>query len=244
MFCPLSLSVLVHVVVIPLVVPAGHVVHPLLVVEVPSYGLLDALLELQAGLPSELPFEFGGVDGVSHVVSGAVSDVGDEVEVSVLRSSEQPVDGPYEDVYDVDVLPLVESSDVVCLGNESFVEDGVDGARVVLDVEPVTHVLPLSVDGQRAAVPYVVDEERYEFLGELVWSVVVGAVCHDGGHAVGVVECADEVVAAGLACGVGAVRAVLGGLTEELVSVDLVCADVGLPALWASHLERPVDLVG
>ena len=49
----------------------------------------------------------------------------------------------------------------------------------------------------------VVDEERDELLGELIGAVVVGAVGHDGGHAVGVVERTHKVVAAGLAGRIG-----------------------------------------
>ena len=44
---------------------------------------------------------------------------------------------------------------------------------------------------------YVVDEERYQLLWELVGTVVVGAVGHDGGHPVGVMVGAYEVVRAG-----------------------------------------------
>ena len=65
----------------------------------------------------------------------------------------------------------------------------------------------------------VVDEQRYQFLRELVWAVVVGAVGHDGGQAVGVVEGAYEVVAAGLGGAVGAMGLVFQVLGEELVAI-------------------------
>ena len=56
-------------------------------VEVPPYGLLDTLLELQAGLPAELFLQLRGVDGVAHVVAGTVGDVGDEVHVLTFAAS-------------------------------------------------------------------------------------------------------------------------------------------------------------
>lgn len=68
----------------------------------------------------------------------------------------------------------------------------------------------------------VVDEERNQFLRELVGPVVVGAVGHDSRHSVGVMEGTHEMVGAGLAGTVWRVRIVLGGLIEEILSVSLV----------------------
>lgn len=58
-------AVFVHVVVVALVVSGGDVVHPVLMIEVPADGLLDALLKLQGWFPPELALELAGVDGVA-----------------------------------------------------------------------------------------------------------------------------------------------------------------------------------
>ena len=195
----MMLSVFVHLVVIFFVVTRGDVVHPLLMVKIPTDSFLYTFFKLQARFPTQFSLEFGGVNGIAHVMTGTVGDVCDEVEVFAFCSSEQSVNSFDEHSYDVDVLPLVESSDVVCFGDDSVVEDGVDGTCVVFHIEPVSYVLSLAIYGQWFAVSNVVDEERYEFFRELVWSVVVGAVGDDCGHAVCVVECPDEVVAAGFA---------------------------------------------
>ena len=244
-------SSLVHLLVVLLVLAGGDAVHPLLVVEVPAHGLLDALLELEARLPAELALQLAAVDGVAHVVPLAVGHVGDQVHVLALGASEQAVHRPDQHPHDVDVLPLVEAPDVVGLGDSALVEYQVDRPRVVLHVEPVAHVLALPVDRKRLAVAYVVDEQRYQLLRELVGAVVVGAVGHYRGHAVGVVVGAHEVVGARLARAVGAVRAVLRLLGEELLPEGQVLparrgrrAERGLHALGARHLQGPVDLVG
>ena len=117
-----------------------------------------------------------------------------------LWVAEQAVDSLYYDLDEVDVLPLVEAADVVGVGGLPLMEDYVDVAGIVLDEEPVTHVLALAVDGQRLAVADVVNEEGDQLLRELVGTVVVGAVRHDGRHTVCVVVCAYEMVAAGLGC--------------------------------------------
>ena len=109
--------------------------------------------------------------------------------------AEHAVDSADYHLYEVDVLPLVETAYVVGLGHAAFVEDEVDCAGVVLDIQPVAHVLALAIDGQGPAVADVVDEQRDELLRELVRAVVVGAVGHERGHPVGVVVGPHEMVA-------------------------------------------------
>ena len=194
-------------------------VHPLLVFEVPAHGFFDALLELQRGFPAQLVFQFARIDGIPQVVPRTVGDVGDELLALAFGVAQQPIDGADDDFNQVDVLPFVESADIVGFGDAAFVEDQVDGAGVVFDVEPVADVLAAAVDGQRTAFPYVVDEERNQLLGKLVGPVVVRAVGHQRRHAVGVVESTDEVVAAGFGSGVGTVRVIFRGFQEESLAV-------------------------
>ena len=52
------LSACIHAFVVLLVLAGGDVVHPFLVVEIPSYRLFYALLELKAGFPTEFLLEF------------------------------------------------------------------------------------------------------------------------------------------------------------------------------------------
>ena len=193
-------SILIHILVILLIITAGHVVHPFLVVEIPLHGLLDTFLELETGFPTEFALELAGVDGIAHVVALAVGDVGDEVEVFAFLASEQAVDGLDDYLDDVDVLPLVEASDVVGLGYLAVVEYHVDGTGMVFNIESVAHVLAFAVHWQWLAVTDVVDEKGNQLLGELIGSIIVRAVGDDGWHAVGVVERTDEVVAACLGC--------------------------------------------
>ena len=46
----------------------------------------------------------------------------------------------------------------------------------------------------KGAMTDVVDEQRNQLLWELIWTVVVRAVGHDGRHTVCIVESTDEVV--------------------------------------------------
>ena len=127
-------------------------------------------------------------------MSEAVGDVCDEIHILTFLASEQTIDGINYNLDDVDVLPLVESSDVVCLSHLALMEDDVDGAGVIHYIQPVAHILSLALYRQRFAVADIVDEQWDELLGELIGSVVVRTVGHDGRHSVCVVEGAHEVV--------------------------------------------------
>ena len=184
-------------------------------------------------------------------MSGAVRHEGDEVQVRTLRTAQQPVHRIDYHLDKVDVLPLVEAADVVCVGYLSLVEDQVDGPGVVLHVEPVPHVLSLAVDRKRLAVADIVDEQRYQLLRELVRTVVVRAVRHYRGHTVGVVERTHEMVARCLGGGIGTVGTVLRVLVEEVPAVGQVMLRgrggrrVGrLDALGVGQFQGSVHLVG
>ena len=102
--------------------------------------------------------------------------------------------------------------------------------RVVLHVEPVAHVLALTVDRQRLAGQCAHDHERDELLGELERTVVVRAVADEDGKAVRLAPGPDEVIGRCLGSRVGGSRVVAGGLREGVRGAqraeDLVGGDV------------------
>ena len=172
-------------------------------------------------------------------MAGTVGDIGDEVEVVSFRTAEQPVNRVYQHLDDVDVLPFVESAYVVGLGNPSLMEDEVYRPRMVLDIQPVAHILAPAIDRKRSAVADVVDEERYQLLRELVRAVVVGAVRDYGRHAVSIVECPHEMVARRLGRAVRAVRLVFQVFGEEFLTVGEM-----VPAAGCLRRERRFYAVG
>ena len=127
-------------------------------------------------------------------MSKSVGDVGDEIHILAFLSSEQTIDGIDNHLDDVDILPLVESADVVCLSHLALMEYDVDGAGVIHYIQPVAHVLTLAIYRQRFAVADIVDEQWDELLGELIRTVVVRAVGYDSRHSVCVVESTHKVV--------------------------------------------------
>ena len=100
-------------------------------------------------------------------MSKSVGYVCDEIHILTFLASEQTIDGVNHHLDDVDVLPLVESTDIVCLSHLALMEDDVDGAGVIHYIQPVAHVLTLAIHRQRFAVADIVDEQRDESSTEL-----------------------------------------------------------------------------
>ena len=117
------LPIFIHLLIIPLILPARYILHPSLVLQVPFHGLFDAFLELQAWFPAQFAFQLRRVDGVTEVVALAVSYVGNEVEGVTFGMSQDAVHCLDDDLDQVDVLPFVETADVVGVGYLAFMED-------------------------------------------------------------------------------------------------------------------------
>ena len=188
------LPIFIHILVILLILPRSNMIHPVLVLEIPFHGLLDTLLKLERWLPIQFLLQLARVDGITHIVTLSVCYVSDEVHILTFLSAEQTVNGLDDHLDDIDVLPLVETADVVSLGNLTLVENHIDGTGMIHYIQPVSHILTLTIYRQWLAMTDVVDEQRNQLLWELVWTVVVRAVGHDGRHTVCIVESTNEVV--------------------------------------------------
>ena len=181
----------------------------------------------------------------------AVGNEGDEVHVGALGTAEEAVDGGDEDLDEVDVLPLVETADVVGLSDFTFVENHVDGPGVVDHIQPVADIFALAVNWKGFAMADVVDEEGYQLFGELIRTVVVRTVGDDGRKSESIVEGADEVVARGLCCAVRAMGLIFQILGEELFAVGEMMlpgrclgGEGRLDALGMSQLQGSVNFIG
>ena len=98
-------------------------------------------------------------------------------------------------------------------------ENHVDSTGVILDIEPVAHVLTLTINGKRLAMADIVDKQRNQLLRELIRAVVIRAVRHDDRHTISIVISADKMIARGLCSRIRRVRIILRGLQEELIAV-------------------------
>ena len=107
-------------------------------------------------------------------------------------------------------------------------QDLVDGAAVVFDVQVITHRRTVVVERQRQAVDRVGDQHRNQLLRVLVRSVVVRPARDQERQPEALRVGARDVLSSGLACGVRAPRpegVVFGGAPFWYVAINLIRAD-------------------
>ena len=136
-------------------------IHPFLVLEIPFHGFLDTLLKLERWLPTQFLLQLSRVDGITHIVTLSVCYVGDKIHILAFLSAEQSINGLDNHLDDIDVLPLVETTDVVSLGNLALMENHIDGTGMIYYIQPVAHILPLPIYWQWLAMTDVVDEQMF-----------------------------------------------------------------------------------
>lgn len=86
------------------------------------YGFLDTLLKLERWLPAEFLLQLSRVNSITHIVTLSVSYISNEIHILAFLSAEQSINGLDYHLDDIDVLPLVETTDVVSLGYLTLVE--------------------------------------------------------------------------------------------------------------------------
>ena len=165
------------------------------------------------------------VDRVPHIVPLPVRHERDEaLGLAQLLADE---------LHDVDVLHLVVSAHVIHFPHPSLVDDEVDRLAVVLHIQPVAHILPRSVYGQRLVRKRVRDRERDELLGEMIGPVVVGTARNGHGKSIRSVICEHQKIRPRLGGGIGAgrmqrrlLRKEEVGSVERQIAVHLVRRDL------------------
>lgn len=185
--------------------------------EVPVDGAGDAGFEIMGGVPVECGFGCGGVDFVAEIVTGPIGDEADQAAARAGGVGDFFVENSADGGDDVEVGAGLAGADGV--GGAGCAVEGNEGEGfgVVIDEQPVAHVRAIAVDGQGFAIERVEQDEWDEFFRELPGAVVVGGVGDDGGHAVGMVPGADQVIGRGFAGGVGAARIIRCGFGEGWV---------------------------
>lgn len=62
-----DLSVFIHTVVILLIISAGHIIGPFLIIQIPTYGFFNSFFKLQAWFPTQFFLQFVTMVGMSYV---------------------------------------------------------------------------------------------------------------------------------------------------------------------------------
>ena len=198
------------------------------------HGFFNPALERLLWYPAQIALNFRGINSVAQVVSRTVGDKSDQVSkvgdvARLLRHHlvENGADGAHH----IDIFTLVMTADIVGLAALAFGRHFVQRTGMVLNIQPVTDLLPVAIHRQRFTRQGVEDSQRDQFLRKVIRTIVVGAVSHHHRQAVGAVPGANQMVAARFRGRVRAARRVRGFFGEQVigamqVAVHLIGGDV------------------
>ncbi|MBA7556960.1 hypothetical protein ES705_49687 [subsurface metagenome] len=79
-------------------------------------------------------------------------------------------------MYQVEVIPLVGSSNIISFPRFTLMVDQVNGRSMILYIKPVPDIFSLAVDGDRRGIFDIIDGKRNQFLGELIGAVIIGTI--------------------------------------------------------------------
>src|ERR1700730_16199136 len=126
---------------------------PPLVVKVPRDRLAQPGVKRLARLPAQLVSDFGGIHGIAAVVPWSIGNEGYQPLVRPMRRGRQHlVEQSADRGHDTEIGPLGIAADIVVLSHPCLRKDNVEGAGVVLDMEPIADVVALAIDRDRFAV--------------------------------------------------------------------------------------------
>ncbi len=120
---------------------AANTFKPLVVGLIPIDGLRQPFSEIPGLLPAQGVLQLAAIQRVAAVMSGPVRNEANER--SGLFKSVQDA------VRDLDIPQLAFAADVVHLGVLASVQDQIESAAMILDVNPIPGILPIAVNRQR-----------------------------------------------------------------------------------------------
>src|SRR6185369_12260996 len=95
-----------------------------------------------------------------------------------------------------EIAALGAPADVVAFTDAAARSDEFKGARMILDMKPVPHILALSVNRKRLAFERLENGQRDEFLRKMERPIIVRTIRKNHGKSVGQVPGANEMIGA------------------------------------------------
>ncbi|PAV72886.1 hypothetical protein WR25_21003 [Diploscapter pachys] len=212
---------------------------PVLVGEIPVDRLGDAGLERFGRRPAEFVADAAGVDRIALVVAGAVGDRGHLLGIGLAVGTRATiVEDRAQRLYHLDVLSLVVAADIVGAPRLTPLEHRLQRADVILDVQPVAHLVALAVDRQRLAIQGLGDHQRDQLFGEVIGPVIVRAVGDQHRQSEGMAPSADQMVAARFRRRIGRARIVGRLFGEQACVAEAAVHLVGRDVVETERLAR------
>src|SRR5690348_15223813 len=208
--------------VILLVFAAFGLMNPIHVAAIPLDRVFEAVIEIGDGRPAEFAADPGVVESVAAIVARAILNEFDQA-FGLVQQFQQTAN-------DADIRDGAAGADVVNFAELPFLQDGIDGAAMVFNENPVALVEAVAIDGKFLAFEGVGDHQRNQFFRELIGPVIIRRARDDGRKLMRANVTAHEQIRGSLAGSVRTIRRerriLAGRLLGRNAAIDFVGADV------------------
>ena len=178
---------------------------------------------------SQAQFRSCRIDSVALIVAGAIGNKSYQTAARFIPRHKL-VENFTDRVDDLEISPLAAPADIVAMSGTPLGENQRECSDVVINIEPVTDMPAVSVHRQRLSFDRIQDYQRNKLFWELIRTKIIGAIADYGWEPVGRVPGAREMIARGLAGGIGRTRIIsrmlgkMAGGTER--TIDLIGRDM------------------
>ena len=177
---------------------------------------------MQTRFPTQFFLEFGRVDSISHIVAGSVCNIGDKIHIFSLLSTDKTIDGIDKYFNNINIFPLIKSTNIISISHFTFMENGINGAGMIFYKQPIANIFAFAINRERFSFANIIYKKRDKLFRELVRAIVIRAVSYDSRHTIGIMESAYEMVGRSLRSGIRAMRVIFCSFVKEISTISEV----------------------
>src|SRR5690606_7395469 len=114
-----ELDLVVLAIIVVLITSIQDVFHPVFVFQIPVNCFADALFKLKRWLPSQLPFDFGGINGIPEIMTRTVLYKSNQISGSSFGASRLLIHLVTDYVDQVEIGPFIVAAYIIGLSGFS-----------------------------------------------------------------------------------------------------------------------------
>src|SRR6202050_3512201 len=160
-----GVSVIVILFIVRTILSSTDSRYPLHIHLVPINGLPQAIVQRYGRRPAQLASNFVALKSVASIMTGTISYRREQR----LRLAHQPEQAARY----AEILFYIETADVVDLSNPASLKNRQNAAAIVVYMQPVALLLPVTVNRERLVIERIRNQQRQELFGELKRAIVV-----------------------------------------------------------------------
>lgn len=200
--------------------PCRDIGHPLLIVEIPTNSFLQTSFKCFLRTPADIALNSAGVDRIAPIMARTIRHEGDLFLIrSAVGARPFGIENGADEVYDRDVAFLAGATDIVDGARPPVRQHGAKRRAMISDIDPIADIQAVAINRDFPAIEGAVDGQRNQLFRELAGPIVIRAIGGDDRQAVGVMERANQMIGASLACGVWTIGSVRRGFAKRRVGV-------------------------